>query len=158
MKIYKRSAFTLCVLILALFSFGCGGNSMRGRTTMEIPELDISMTIPAGWELDNPQLCFKENNTGLMMEEEMTAPSFEESAAQLSREFGSKVTSTTSMEIGGYKAIRTTGITPDGNVLLRLYINKDGRIGLISFIILQGRYAALEKDLQESFNSIQIKP
>ncbi len=152
----NRAGMLFGLLILGILSTGCGPGGARGGRTMVVEELGISMNIPAGWNLDGPQLCTKGNSTGLMMEEEVNPPSFEATAAALSREFGASVTSETSFDVNGNKAIKTLGKTADGNVLLRVYVESGTKLALISFVIAKDEYQTYASHLQESIDSIRI--
>lgn len=137
---------------------GCGSMGDLGRKTMEIPELGVSMNIPAGWQSDNPQMCHKGDNTGLLMEEELAGSPFAKSAGQMSKEFGNTVISESALKISGHDAIKALIKTPAGDMLLRVYIHKGAKIIWISFVILKDDYPANELVLQQSIQSIKIKP
>ena len=152
---------TTCVSLLLsmlLLSFvpGCGGNGVSGKKTMELSEMGVSITIPEGWQLDNPQACHKGDNTGLLMEEGLEGQSFEKSAAQMSQEFGSVIISESKLTINGHNAIKAVINTPAGDRLLRIYIHKGGKIIIISFVISKEEYPAHESALQQSMQSIII--
>lgn len=155
-KITKYAKWLLIPLFLSGIC-GCGGNGVLGKKTMEIPELGVSINIPAGWQLDNPQMCHKGDNTGLLMEEGLEGNTFEKSAGQMSKEFGSTVISESALQICGHGAIKALVKTLSGDMLLRVYIHKGEKIILISFVILKNEYSENEPALQQSLQSIKIK-
>jgi hypothetical protein len=143
-----------CVVLIA----GCGGNAGLGKKTMEIPELGVSMTIPDGWQTDNPQMCHKGDNTCLLMEEELEGKSFEQCATRISREFGTKAISENKLVINGCDAIQMVANTPSGDKLLRVYIHKGDKIIVLSFVILKDEYSQYSSAVQRSIQSIRIQP
>jgi len=154
-KLKKYFPQILLATSLVIYA-GCGG-MLAGGGTMEIPGLGFSMPVPAGWQLDNPEMCHKGDNTGLLMEEELAGRTFETAAAGMSREFGNKVISESPFSISGLKAIKAHATTPSGDRLLRVYIHKGDAIIVLSFVILKDEYPALEAALEQAIRSINVK-
>jgi hypothetical protein len=157
MQTFMKYTLQLLVLSCLLVMSGCGGSALPGKKIMEIPPLGISMDIPAGWQLDNPQMCHKGDNTGLIMEEDLGGNTFEKSAARISKEFGNTVVSESRLTINGHEAIKTLIKTSSGDMLLRVYIHKGNKIIWISFAVLKEEYPASESALQQAVQSIKIK-
>ncbi|MBU0715477.1 MAG: hypothetical protein KJ964_08990 [Verrucomicrobia bacterium] len=116
------------------------------------------MNIPDGWRRDSPQMCHKGDNTCLLMEEGLEDQSFEACASKMSKEFDSAVISESKLTISGHQAIKAVMNTPDGNKLLRVYIHKGNIIVVVSFVILKDEYPANESAVQQSIQSLKVKP
>ncbi|MDD4870694.1 MAG: hypothetical protein PHR77_09040 [Kiritimatiellae bacterium] len=156
-KTEKLISLVLSLSLILSFYSGCGNNSSITGKTMEIPELGISMNIPQGWKLDNPEMCHKGDNTGLLMEEGLEGRTFEKCAEQMSKEFGNKLISESKLTINGHNVIKTLGNTTEGHMLVRVYIHKGDKIAVISFVILKDQYPENDPKLQECIKSIRIK-
>lgn len=144
--------------MMAVLFFVCNGCSKKG--TKQESELSLSgvyMSIPAGWKLENPGMCSRGDNTCLVMEENLEGQTFEKRAEQLSLEFGNTITSKSEMEINGFKAIKTIGNSPSGDMLIRVYILKGEKIVLISFVIIKNEYEANKQAIEKSIQSITVK-
>ena len=146
------------LLVLLFLLTGCGGERGTSNKTMEIPELGVSMKIPAGWERDDSGLCHKgEYNTGMLLQEPLDGRNFEDVASDMSTEYGAEVVSTKNMQINGYDAIRTHIKMPDGVNGLRVYIHKGDNIITVSFVIESDEaYSKYEQSLLDAINSIKI--
>ena len=154
-KLKKYFPQILLAMSLIIYA-GCGG-SLTGGGTLEIPELGVSMPVPAGWRIDAPEMCHKGDNTGLLMEEKLEGRPFEAAAAGMTREFGNKVISESPFSISGLKAIKAHATTPSGDRLLRVYILKGDAIIVLSFVILKDDYPALEAALEQAIRAINVK-
>jgi len=155
----KTAKIAACLLLLSMpLVMGCGKAGMFGEAVMEISEMGVSMNLPAGWRLDNPRMCHKGDNTCLLMEEGLEGQPFEACAAKMSKEFGSAVISESKLTINGHQAIKAVMNTPDGNKLLRVYIHKGDIIVVVSFVILKDEYPANESAVQQSIQSLKVKP
>lgn len=122
------------------------------------PAGDITLAVPTGWQLDDPQMCHCGNNTGLLMEEALAGRIFETCAAQMSRESGSKIVSEKKLIVNGHPAIKAVAHTINGDWLIRVYIHKDLKIIVISFVILQDEYPSHAHAVQQSIHSLAVKP
>lgn len=154
-KITKYAKWLLMALCLSGIC-GCGGVGVLGKKTMEIPGRGVALNIPAGWQPDNPQMCHKGDNTGVLMEESLEGKTFRKRAGEMSREFGSTVISESALKIGGHDAIKALIKTSSGDMLLRVYIHKGEKIIVISFAMLKNEYPANEPALRQSIQSIKI--
>ncbi len=135
----------------------CGANGVSDKNKMAIPELGVSINIPKGWQLDNPQMCHQGDNTGLLMEEELEGLPFRTATLQMSKEFGNTVISENPLIIDGHKAIKVVADTSAGDRLIRIYINKGEKMVVISFVILKDEYPANKSRVEKSIKSIKIK-
>ena len=158
MRKITKHVWQALVFSMLLIMGGCGGGVLAGKKVMEIPELGVSMTIPAGWQLDNPQMCHKGEYTGILMDEPLAGKTFEVCADEMSKEFGSKIISTQTLMINGCKAIKTVMEYPVTETkILRVYIHKQDKIAVVSFVIHQTDYPQYEAALAASVKSIAVR-
>lgn len=157
MQKITKCAETTIMLLIWLMIVGCESRSPSGKNIMVIPELGVSVKIPAGWKLDNSSMCHKGDYTGILMYEPLEGKTFEELADQMSKEFGSVIVSKSPMEIAGFRAIKTVIDSPSTGVrLLRVYIHKGDNIIWLSYGVTKGEYTKYEQDLLRSVDSISI--
>lgn len=147
----------LLLLFLSVI-LGCSGDGSSGKSTVEIPELGVSMTIPDGWQLDHAGMCHKGDNTGLLMEEGLEGQPFETRAAKMSRQFGSTVISERKMTIHGRNAMEAVMNTAEGHRLHRLYVQMGEKIIVVSFVIRDTEYSKNEPALRQSIQSLKLPP
>lgn len=145
--------FTLLTIV------GCGVKNSTGKKKMALPNLGLSMTIPARWTLDNPQMCHRgESNTGMLMDEPLEGKKFVDAVTQMSKEFGSEIITESKLKIGSYEAIRVHLKTPAGVHALRLYIHHGDKIISVSFAIESKElFTKYEPALLKSIETIKIK-
>jgi len=157
-KTKKCALQVFMALVFMAITAGCGSKAKLGKKVMELPELDVSIEIPAGWTLDNPLLCHKGDYTGMLVSEPLGDKTFEEFVNQASTEFGQNLVSKTALQINGYDAIQTVTEAPSaGTKLLTVYIHKDGKVIWAGFVISIYDYPKYEPSLLKSIESIIIK-
>ncbi len=153
-----RASQLIVIAFAALLVWGCGGKQGSNKAKMEIASLGVSMNIPRGWVLDNPQMCHKGRCcTGVLMDEPIGEGGFEDAATKMSKEFGSKILSQRTTTIGGHKAIIAHLQGPEGGNVLRVYVEYGDRIVWASFMIGEGEpYSRYEADLMRSVKSMKL--
>ncbi|MGC9366897.1 MAG: hypothetical protein ACP5FK_07640 [bacterium] len=147
-------------IFLGLIIMGCGGGSTASNGKMEAPELGISVYAPSGWSVDrhNPRMCFKGDNTGIILDEPLEGKSFDEYVQQLSEANSGKVISTATMSVSGFDAILTVIEYPNvGSKSIKVFIHKGDRLIEISFVTPAEDFPEYETSLRKSIQSITIE-
>jgi len=158
MRASVGAAAWLGAAVLLATAAGCGRGG--GPKRIEVPELGLSMSIPAGWQLDhrNPRMCAKGDATGLVLDQPWSGDDFAAHVDHLCEEFGGVVLSKTSLEIDACPAIRAVIHYPDqGTKALKLYIRKGDRLIEVSFVTPIEDFAGHESGLRESLASIRLR-
>lgn len=147
------------LFFLALSSVpGCDSETGTDKNTLEIPELGVSMTIPAGWVRDDSGLCHKDEYTGILMSEDINGKTFEQFAYELSTAFGSEIMSKRTLKIDGYDAIEVVARSPSaGSVIIGRYVLKGTKVIYASFVTSINDYSKYQSAIQKSLESMKIR-
>ena len=148
------------VILLVVMISGCGNKKKQTRGKIVASEIGLSMNIPRGWTIDkhNPQMCFKGDYTGIVIDEPLEGKDFYEYAEKLYKDFGGKVISKIPLKICGYEAVKVFIDYPKQDTkAIRIFIKKNGRIIEISFTILKNDFMKYKSSILDSLDSIEIK-
>ena len=154
------SAVAVVAAVLVAFVVGCGGKGSPVGEKITVPELGLSLKVPRGWKVDkhNPRLCFKDNSTGLVMDEPLEGRDFEEYVDEICRDFRGQVISKESVNVGGYAAFRVVVDHPDkGSRLMGLFIEKGDRLIEVSFVVPRDDFEKYKASLMEALDSVKVE-
>lgn len=155
---YLASLMVLPLLLLILT--GCGGSSLPGSASLQVPELGLSMKVPAGWSADraNPRMCSRGESTGIIIDEPLAGKDFAQHVDILSQEFGARRVLLSPMTVSGRESFEVIAEYPaQGTTALKVYIHKDASLIEVSFVVPSDEFAASEPSLRESVKSIVLK-
>lgn len=127
---------------------------------MEATEVGLTMTVPPGWQVDrnSPRLCAKGEATGLIIDEPLEGRTFRDAVEQLQRENEGTVIASTPVSIGGFDAVQAVIEYPAaGSKAIKTYLHKGDRIIEVSFVTPADDFAAAERDIRASLETIEIR-
>ena len=147
----------LAAVVLAAAGAGCGG---RGGGRLEAPAIGFAMEVPAGWEVSDrtPDLCSRGEGTGMVMVEPIPAGGFERHVAEVSREYGARVSCRDTTRAAGHRAVEVISEAPDqGATALRLFIDLGDRVATVSFVTPSPEFDAQEPAIRAALETITLE-
>ncbi len=144
--------------VAAFLLSSCGeGPAGAGKSlVMRLPECGLEMETPAGWKIEGPGVCSKEDYTGLFASEVLEGKTFEKVVDEMSAEFGAKLVSRADCIVAGMKAVKVIS-DASGMKILRLYIDCGDKIAYVSYVVLKEDFPSYEADFMKSIESMRKK-
>jgi hypothetical protein len=156
----KQLLISVTTVFLILLFSGCGKGSIPAGAIIDAPEIGFQMRVPTGWQIDrnNPRMCWKDNSTGIILDEPLDGKSFEEYVRHLSNANYGQVISSSPVSINGFDAIRSVIDYPDaGSKSLKAYIHKNDKLIEVSFVAPMEDFPKYEGAFLDSLSSITIE-
>ncbi len=146
-------------LALAVALLGCGPTRRDGGR-LQVPELGLTLTMPAGWKLDrqNPRLCSKGDATGIVLEEPLAAAEFASRVDRLCRENQGQLRSQATLTVNGHPGRLVVIEYPAaGSTAMKLFLHKADTLIEISFVTPAEQFAAEEPALRATLQAVELK-
>lgn len=147
------------VILLALVVIGCVGG--QGKAKLEVPELGLSMELPAGWIVDrqNPRMCFetknKVDNFGMVEDYSLEGQTLNEYVERMSKVGAAEIISSTPLTIGGREAVQV--VTEALYTVIEIDVRKGDRVVRVSFRTLREDFPQYEPFLRKALQSVEIR-
>lgn len=152
---------TTCLLSAAIAlaaAAGCG--PAGGTSTVNVPELGLTMALPEGWVADsqNPRMFYdreeRDDNFGMIEDCPLEGKTLAEYVDALPAT-GAKFLSKTPLKIGGHDAFEV--VSEAAYTFIEVNIEKGDRVIRVSFRTLKEDFPEYEAAMREALRSIVLQ-
>ena len=160
----KTASITpFAAVLLMLLTAGC--EARKGGSKIDVPELGLTMRLPAGWSADrrNPRMFIdagNEDNLGLIEDYPLEGKTLSEYVGQFS-ELGppgaaARAISRNSTTISGLEAIEMVTQSVEASII-EVDVRRGDSVMRVSFRTRKEDFPAHERSFREAFSSISIR-